>query len=151
MHPDAVFGAKRDGREFGDGERGGVARKNRAGPGELIEDRENLQFQLPFLPATASISRSASRHTSSTEREVVRFGQRRFLLFWRHFSARDAIVERLPDIGEALLEHLRRDVLENSSISANRRGIGNAASHRAGADHADRFYVHEFTSMISCA
>ena len=109
-----------------------------SGPGKFIEDRENLQFHFHFfrdrLDQQIRFAAHVFHGTRSREIRPSAFPS----VLPLPFRAR-SIFQSLPDIGEALLDHLRRDVLQDSAISASCRGISNSASHGARTDHCQSF------------
>src|SRR6516225_3722832 len=141
MHADAALRKSDDVGKVGDGKRGSIAGKNGVGPGEFIEDREQLKLHFKFfrngLDNQLGITNGLVDDAGGGNAREGRVPRRRtdFAAFHTFF---EGFANPIDGLGEDGIVYIFEYGLETSES----RGVGDATSHGSSADHGDRFHVH---------
>ena len=137
MHADDILRPLGDGGDFVDVEVGGVAGEDRAGLGQPVEPREDLLLHVHIL-----VHRLDDEVAVAQRVEVERGSEgahRRFDLFGLHPALGGGRLVILADHAGAAIERLLRHFDDRHGNAGAQEVHRNAATHRAGADHADAF------------
>src|SRR6266852_1509427 len=147
VHADAALGAEGNCRHFRDRERRSIARKNGAGPGELVKDGKklDLHFHLFWNGLDDQIGCAGCILDRIYCRKLRESGVARLCV---NRSARHVFFQGLLDPFDAVTKHRMSNVFKDGSVATEGGSVGDSPPHHSRSDDCNGLHFHVMFSRL---